>query len=85
MGKSLYVRRMVDRLGTSQVMDTGYVTIPIHGPTVSPDNVMDFLQEHITNSHSTIFHLDIATSVRISKMHFYITLLTLRKNISHGG
>ena len=60
MGKSLFISRMVEsqRLGD---MDE-CVTIPIHGPVVSSDIVLDFLSPHIT-SHCTSFHFDIAPRV----------------------
>ena len=63
MGKSLYVKRMADQLRAHKAVGTVCVTIPLHGPTVSPDIVMEFLKEHLMDLHCTIFHFDIAPSV----------------------
>ncbi len=66
MGKSLYVRRMADTLQKRKGNEgVACVTIPIHGPTVTPDAVMSLLDKHIARSPSTIFHLDISTDVSV--------------------
>ena len=66
MGKSLYVKRMAEQLREHKTVGTVCVTIPIHGPTVSPNTVMELLKEHLINSHGTIFHLDVAPSVSMA-------------------
>ena len=49
------------------------VTIPIHGPIVTPDTVLKFLQEYIDEScNSTIFHFDI--SPKVSVIHITFTV-----------
>ena len=63
MGKSLYVKRMAEQLQSKTSKETACVTIPIHGPTVSPDTVIEFLKEYFTDSHYIIFHFDIAPIV----------------------
>ena len=64
MGKSLYIQRMVEQLQMN-VRNTGkvYVTVPLHGPKVTPDVVMDYLEGHMRETACTIFHLDIAPNV----------------------
>ena len=66
MGKSLFVQRMVEQLQMN-VRSTGKpcVTVPLHGPKVNPDLVMDYLEKHMQESPCTIFHLDIAPTVWI--------------------
>ena len=67
MGKSLYIRRMTSKLESqSQVGSVARIIIPIHGPVVSPDTVLDFLSQHTANSQCTIFHFDIAPGVSAS-------------------
>ena len=63
MGKSLCVKRMADRLGKQQPVSELNITIPVHGPIVTPDSVMEFLKEHMIDSTSTIIHFDIAPTV----------------------
>ena len=67
MGKSLYVRRMAEQLELLQMEQSGadpLVSIPIHGPLVSADTVVEFLQEHFDAQQCSIFHFDIAPTVR---------------------
>lgn len=64
MGKSLYVRRLSQKLGKMMSLETPcLVTVPIHGPDVTADEIIDLLQPHVLDSHSKIYHFDIATSV----------------------
>ena len=64
MGKSLYIQRMVELLQVN-IVSTGKacVTVPLHGPKVTPDVVMGYLEGHMRESACTIFHLDIAPNV----------------------
>ncbi len=64
MGKSLYISRMADRLRLQCSTRNLSVTIPVHGPVVTQDTVMELLKEHMTNSTSTVFHLDVSRTVR---------------------
>ncbi len=43
--------------------DSVHVTIPVHGPVVTADSIMDCLKEHIERDNCTIYHLDIAPQV----------------------
>ena len=63
MGKSLFIARMADKLTEYQSTGMTYVTVPIHGPEVTPDIVMERLKDYMKETTSTIFHLDIAPSV----------------------
>ena len=63
MGKSLFITRMADKLTEYTSMDARHVTIPIHGPEVTSDTVMEFLKDHMKGATSTIFHFDIAPTV----------------------
>ncbi len=64
MGKSLYVKRKAMSLEQAICNDkTHIITIPIHGPVVSADSIMDCLKEHIGEDNCTIYHLDIAPIV----------------------
>lgn len=71
MGKSLYVSRLAkglqDHLGVSDV----YVTIPLHGPVVTLDSVLELFKDHTMNPKCCIYHLDIAPNVRITKRSDY--------------
>ena len=64
MGKSLYIQRMVQELQmTLKSMGRTCVTVPLHGPEITPSAVMDYLEKHIQESACTIIHLDISPSV----------------------
>ena len=66
MGKSLYIRKMAKKLEQLKGSTRSHVTIPIHGPIVTPDTVLKFLQEYIDQSfNSTIFHFDISPKVSV--------------------
>ena len=84
MGKSLYVWRMAEKF--SQMKTDGIVmaTIPVHGPDVYPDAVMTLFSKHLDNTHSIIFHLDIAPAVRIIIVlkYFWLKLLPLFRFLS---
>ena len=64
MGKSLFIMRMVEQLQMNvRSTKKSCVTIPLHGPKVSPDTVLNYLQKYMQESTCTIYHLDIAPSV----------------------
>ena len=75
MGKSLFITRMADKLNAGST----HVTIPIHGPEVTPDTVMEFLKDHMEDANSTIFHFDISPTVNI-----YRNCLTLLRFLSYS-
>ena len=62
MGKSLYIRNMADQLSKIQHMSTVTVTVPIHGPKLSVEALIDKLKDYMDNKHCVI-HLDIAPTV----------------------
>ena len=65
MGKSLYVKRLGERLEQKRLgsMDSNVVTIPLHGPKVDNDILMKLLEGHMNRSSTSIYHIDIAPSV----------------------
>ena len=70
MGKSLYVKRMTERLKERFKIPVTYplcVTIPIHGPNVDFDEVMKSLLHHANPVEPLpqIFHFDVAPSKNI--------------------
>ena len=65
MGKSLYVKRLAQKLKRHCQIESKHVIVPIHGPVVNADTVMTSLNNHTANQIPTaqIIHLDIASSV----------------------
>ena len=64
MGKSLYIKKMSKKLEQLKSSSPHLVTIPIHGPIVTSDIVLRFLQNHTSESfNSTIIHFDISPKV----------------------
>lgn len=59
MGKSHYIPLVAKRLNSK----FGCITIPLHGPNVSNDLVMDLLERHDFGSKPRILHIDIAPNV----------------------
>ena len=64
MGKTLFITRMAERLQSVVVEGDVHITIPVHGPLVTTDSVMQYLVNHQSTSHCTILHFDISPSVR---------------------
>ncbi len=68
MGKSLYIQQLAKKLkksiGSSEVC---YVTIPLHGPVVTADKVLELLKEllkdHQKRPTCCIYHFEIAQNV----------------------
>ena len=67
MGKSLYIQRLTETLQTMLPSSAvARVTIPIHGPIITPDMMLDFFDSHMDTDVCIIYHLDIAPSVSTS-------------------
>ena len=64
MGKSLYIHRMKELLASKTSVDSHEIIIPIHGPKVTTDTIVEALKGEFSNTKATIFHLDISPSVR---------------------
>ena len=62
MGKSLYVQRMGERLAQVTNEKQAVLRIPIHGPTIKNDEILEKLC-NMSPSDCTIIHFDIAPSV----------------------
>ena len=71
MGKSLYIQRLKEKLESKSQQELCYVVIPVHGPKVTFDSIVQALKhpfEKTTDQdrdYGIIFHLDISPSVRI--------------------
>ena len=63
MGKSLFIRRMSERLRKFKPVGSTLAVIPIHGPDISPDAVVSLLEKYDADPFSVVFHFDIAPSV----------------------
>lgn len=64
MGKSLYIQRLADKLHEKHPeSDIVHVTIPLHGPLVTPDVVVELFKDHFQKSSCCIYHIDIAPNV----------------------
>ncbi len=68
MGKSFYIKRLTEQLGRSQQVCGSHITVPIHGPTVTAEKVMSYLNEFKAESISSVLHLDVASNVGTSKV-----------------
>ena len=64
MGKSLYICRMKELLASKTSAGPHEIIIPIHGPKVTTDTIVEALKGEFSNTRATIFHLDISPSVR---------------------
>ena len=67
MGKSLYIHSMAGQLSKHSVT----VTVPIHGPKLSVEALIDKLKDFMVNPHCVI-HLDIAPIVSGNMYQKYI-------------
>ena len=68
VGKSLYIRKMKDRLmkllkQKEKHSSKAIITVPLHGPVVTSDEVLSMLLEDETDLKSCIIHLDIPQRV----------------------
>ena len=65
MGKSLYVKRLAQKLRKQCQIKSQHVVVPVHGPVVNADTVMESLCSHVIGKTPTaqIIHFDIASSV----------------------
>ena len=64
MGKTLFITRMAEKL--QSVVPEGHkviITIPVHGPVVTVDSVMQSLVNHQNSADCVILHFDISPSV----------------------
>ena len=77
MGKSLYIRRRREALAevTTDHESCLQLIIPLHGPMVTADSVIEALKEYIGYNKAIIFHLDIASNVRVYRHAIYTMYL----------
>lgn len=64
MGKSLYVQNMAKELSEHRNMSTVTARVPIHGPKLAIDWLIQSLSDYMDNQHC-IIHFDIAPIVRM--------------------
>ena len=71
MGKSLYVQRLAENLKSHGSGQFGaHVTIPLHGPVVTPDTVLDLFKDQMKNPTCCIYHIDIAPNVSLQSKYY---------------
>lgn len=73
MGKSLYIQHLAEKIAEKsrdQSEATVVVTVPLHGPVITPDTVLELLMNHIKNPAYCIYHIDVAPSV--SSVHVVV-------------
>lgn len=64
MGKSLYIQCLAEDLRRIlQQPEVAHVTIPLHGPAVTPDTVLELFKDHYKRPTCCIYHIDIAPNV----------------------
>ena len=71
MGKSLYVNRLAVKLWMNLGNPCGlvHVTLPLHGPKVTTDTLLEFFKDHMKDPSCYIYHIDIASSVCTEAVH----------------
>jgi hypothetical protein len=65
MGKSSFIQSLAGRL-KKEYPESDMVTIPLHGPVVTPDTVLELFKDHFNKPRSCIYHIDIAPNVGVS-------------------
>ena len=62
MGKSLYITALAEKL-KNENPECDLITIPLHGPVVTPDIVLELFKDHFEKPTCCIYHIDIAPNV----------------------
>lgn len=75
MGKSFYIHQMTKTLRKKAGKVSASFTIPIHGPDVTPDTVMDSLSDHLEDPTCSMYHLDIAPDVSLFGLHPQVLIM----------
>ena len=77
MGKTLFVTRMAEKLqAVVPAAHSPLITIPVHGPVVTTDSIVQSLVGHENTSECTIIHFDISPSVRAP--YSYHSIVTIQ-------
>lgn len=65
MGKSLFVKNLAENLRFNlQCSDNSlHAVVPLHGPVVTSDTVLELLKDYAKNPTCCIYHFDIAPNV----------------------
>ena len=78
MGKTLFVTRMAQKLqAVVPAAHSPLITIPVHGPVVTTDSIVQCLVGHENTSECTIIHFDIPPSVRESHSFPFMVVILL--------
>ena len=76
MGKSLYIQRMAEKLRIRIGVENGaHIIIPIHGPVVTADMLLDLFEEGLNKDLCTLYHIDIAPNVRCHLISHHLNSL----------
>ncbi|XP_019863183.1 PREDICTED: E3 ubiquitin-protein ligase RNF213-like, partial [Amphimedon queenslandica] len=81
MGKSLYIQRMKEELKSKCYGVSSDVIIPVHGPKVTSDSIVQLLKSSVGNkdtNQAIIFHLDISPNVLRQVDSILFSLLILQ-------
>ena len=63
MGKTLFITRLKEKLQAATHQEDALITIPVHGPVVTIDSIMQCLVQNEESSDYIILHFDISPSV----------------------
>lgn len=66
MGKSLYIQNLAKELAEKKQRSADedvHVVIPVHGPLVATDMLLDQFEKSLNKDVCVIYHIDIAPSV----------------------
>ncbi|XP_019863263.1 PREDICTED: E3 ubiquitin-protein ligase rnf213-alpha-like, partial [Amphimedon queenslandica] len=81
-GKSLYIQRLGERLMNSLNIEIPIIRIPIHGPDVPYNNILNKLSD-LTQDDTKIIHFDIASTMlkKVESFLFYVLVLGYLKDL----
>ncbi len=65
MGKSLYINRLAENLKHNLPHSDHEIlmSIPLHGPVITPDTLLELFKDHAKNPSCCIYHIDVAPDV----------------------
>ncbi len=87
MGKSLYIKHLAENLkyNLQRSADAVHVTIPLHGPVVTPDTVLELFIDQAKNPTCCIYQIDIAPNVRCNYWSgLALTYIVMQLNRCYG-
>lgn len=63
MGKSFHIQQLAKNHSLQGNAAARHHIIPIHGPEVTADTVMEFLNKHLRDHQCSMYHIDITANV----------------------